>query len=171
MMAATYATGKAQRKTLMFFFKVPGDSSPVYEIIGKGIEEAGISQSANVETVVDILGNAETTLDQYEKTTELDPIYVTGDSKFSQWLDEVEEKEKILDDAQATFLVVKAYKTTGESKYVAWEQKAVVELTDFGGGTKGVNLPCTLHWCGPRTFGTFDPSNQTFTVDGSVSAD
>ncbi len=83
MMAATYATGKAQRKTLMFFFKVPGGSSPAYEIIGKGIEEAGISQSANVETVVDILGNTETTLDQYEKTTELDPIYVTGDSKFS----------------------------------------------------------------------------------------
>ena len=94
MMAATYATGKAQRKTLMFFFKVPGGSSPAYEIIGKGIEEAGISQSANVETVVDILGNTETTLDQYEKTTELDPIYVTGDSKFSQWLDEVEEKRE-----------------------------------------------------------------------------
>ena len=81
----------------------------------------------------------------------------------------MEEKEKILDDAQATFLVVKAYKTTGESKYVAWEQKAVVELTDFGGGTKGVNLPCTLHWCGPRTHGTFDPSNQTFTAGESVS--
>lgn len=165
MMAATYASGKAQRKTLMFFFKVPGDSSPVYEIIGKGIEEAGISQSANVETVVDILGNAETTLDQYEKTTELDPIYLTGENKFSQWLDEVEEKEKILDDAKGTFLVVKAYKSTEEGKYVAWEQDAVVELTDFGGGTKGVNLPCTLHWCGPRTFGTFDPSTKAFTPD------
>lgn len=167
-MAATYAPGKAQRKTLMFFFKVPGGSTPAYEIIGKGIEEAGISQSANVETTTDILGNTEVTLDKYEKTTDFDPIYISGESKYAQWLDEAEEKEKVLDDARATFLVVKAYKTVEESKYVAWEQDAVVELTEFGGGTAGVNLPCTLHWCGPRNYGTFDPSTQTFAKEGAA---
>ena len=167
-MAATYAAGKAQRKSLMFFFKVPNGSTPAYEIIGKGIEEAGISQSANVETTYDILGNTEVTLDKYEKTTDFDPVYISGESKYAQWLDDLEEKEKVLDDAQATFLVVKAYKTTAENEYVAWEQKAVVELTDFGGGTKGVNLPNTLQWCGARTYGTFNPSTQKFTPDGSA---
>ena len=63
--------------------------------------------------------------------------------------------------------MVKLYKTTEETKYVAWEQQAVVELTGFGGDTKGVNLPCTLHWIGERTMGTFDPSTKQFTADGA----
>lgn len=164
MATATIATGKAQRKTLMLFFKSPG-GSPEYELIGRGIEEASISQSASVNAVADITGNTDVTLESYEKTTDLDPIYVTGGNKFSEWLDDLEEKEKILDDAKATFLVVKAYKTTEARKYVAWEQEAVVEITDFGGGVTGVNAPCTLHWCGERTYGTFDPTTKAFTPD------
>ena len=46
----------------------------------------------------------------------------------------------------------------------AWE--AIVELTDFGGDTKGVNAPCTLHWVGERKMGTFNPTTKTFTVGG-----
>lgn len=97
----------------------------------------------------------------------MDPIYVEGGNKFSEWLDNLEETNAILDDAVGTFVVVKMYKTTEESKYVAWKQQAVVELTGFGGDTKGVNAPCTLHWIGERTMGTFDPSTKKFTADGA----
>lgn len=169
MAGATIAQGKAKRSDLMFFFKVPGGSTPVYELIGKGIEEASISQSAQIESTADILGNTETTLSSYEKTTDLDPIYVEGGVKFTEWLDELEEKEGILDDAEATFLVVKTYKSSGgDGTYTAWEQKAIVELTDFGGGTKGVNAPCTLHWIGSRTYGDFNPTTKTFTESKAV---
>ena len=163
MPEATIATGKAARKSLMLFYK-PKGASPTYELIGKGIEEASISQSANIETVRDIIGNTETTLDYYEKTTDLDPIYLVGGNKFSERLDEIEEKEQTLDDVRETFLVVKAYKSNA-GKFTAWEQDAVIELTEFGGDTKGVNLPCTLHWVGERTYGTFDPSTKEFTAE------
>ncbi len=163
-MPATIKTGKAKRKELAFFFK----TSDALEIIGKGIEEASINPSATVESVNDILGNTETTLSSYEKTTDLDPIYVEGGNKFSEFLDNLEETNAILDDAVGTFVVVKMYKTTEETKYVAWEQEAVVELTSFGGGTKGVNAPCTLHWIGERTMGTFDPETERFTADGAA---
>lgn len=166
MAGVTIAAGKAKRSTLMFFFKVPGGSTPAYELIGKGIEEASISQSAQIDSVTDILGNTETTLSSYEKSTDLDPVYVEGGNKFSEWLDDLEEKEGILDDAKATFLVVKAYKTSSATSYTAWEQEAIVELTDFGGDTKGVNAPCTLHWVGERKMGTFNPTTKTFTVGG-----
>ncbi len=164
MAGNTIAAGKAQRKELMLFYKVPG-GSPSYEIIGKDIEEAGISPSASVESKQNILGETSVILDSYEKTTDLDPIYVEGGNKFSERLDEIEEKELTLDEAKGTFLTVKTYKSSGAGKYVAWEQDAVVELTNFGGDTKGVSAPCTLHWCGPRTFGTFDPASKTFTPD------
>lgn len=160
-MPATIKTGKAKRKELAFFYK----TEDTLEIIGKGIEEASISPSAEIESVTDILGNTETTLSSYEKTTDLDPIYLEGGNKFSEWLDTLEETDAILDDAVGTFVVVKLYKTTEETKYVAWEQQAVVELTGFGGDTKGVNLPCTLHWIGERTMGTFNPSTKQFTAD------
>lgn len=160
-MPATIKTGKAKRKELAFFYKTEN----TLEIIGKGIEEASISPSAEIESVTDILGNTETTLSSYEKTTDLDPVYLEGGNKFSEWLDTLEETDAILDDAVGTFVVVKLYKTTEETKYVAWEQQAVVELTGFGGDTKGVNLPCTLHWIGERTMGTFNPSTKQFTAD------
>ncbi len=162
-MPATIKIGKAKRKELAFFFK----TEDTLEIIGKGIEEASINPSATVESTNDILGNTETVLSSYEKTTDLDPIYVEGGNKFSEFLDNLEETNAILDDAVGTFVVVKMYKTTEETKYVAWEQKAIVELTGFGGDTKGVNAPCTLHWIGERTMGTFDPSTKQFTADGA----
>ena len=65
-MAATYTAGKAKRKDLAFFYKVAGEGSATYELIGKGIEDASISQSADVETVTDITGNSETTLSSYD---------------------------------------------------------------------------------------------------------
>ena len=162
-MPATIKTGKAKRKELAFFYKTEN----TLEIIGKGIEEASISPSAEIESVTDILGNTETTLSSYEKTTDLDPVYMEGGNKFAEFLDNLEETNAILDDCKATFLVVKMYKTSTGSKYVAWEQDTIVELTEFGGDTKGVNMPCTLHWVGERTMGTFDPSAKQFTADGA----
>lgn len=161
-MTGTVTAGKAKRKDFATFFKVAG-ATPNYELIGKGIEDSSIKQGAKVDTKTDITGNTETTLSGYEKTTDLDPIYVEGGVKFAEYLDDIEENEKILDDVVGTFLVVKMYKTTAESKYVAYEQRAVVEVTSFGGDTKGVNTPCTLHWIGSRTYGTFDPTTKTFT--------
>lgn len=170
MAEATIKAGKAKRKELAFFYKVPGGSGAgTYELVGKGIEEASIDPSAEVESVTDILGNTETTLSSYEKTTDLDPVYVDGSSKYAAWLDTLEETNAILDDCRGTYLVVKMYKSDSTGKYVAWEQDAIVELTGFGGDTKGVNLPHTLHWTGERTMGTFDASSKTFTPGTSAS--
>lgn len=165
---AGIAKGKQKRKTFVLFYAPTG---AVPEAIGKGIEEMGIEQSPNVESVNDVLGNTTTDLDAYEKTTELDPIYIEGGVLFSERLDEIEEKELVLDDVVDDFLWVKLYKTTADGKYVAWKQQAVIELTSFGGGTKGINAPATLHWIGERTLGTFDPATKTFTPgDGAAVA-
>ncbi len=176
-------SGKALRKLFALFY-APDEST--FEIIGKGIEEMSISQNANVETTPDVLGNNETVLDKYEKSTELDPIYVEGGNKFSEFLDEIEEQELTGDKLEKEFVWVKLYKpllekedeTTKESNTVfkAWKQKAVIELTDFGGDTKGVSAPCTLHWVGKRTHGsvTVTESNgqktYKFTAEDSTSS-
>ena len=163
----TIASGKQARKTFCLFYE---DSESALELIGKGIEELSIEQGAEINTVKDVTGANSTSLDAYEKTTALDPIYVEGGFKFSERLDEIEEKELTGPDVELTFVWAKVYKTTEGAKCRAWRQKAVVELTSFGGDVKGVNAPCTLHWVGERTYGEFDPSAKTFTPDGTPAA-
>ena len=166
-MPETIKQGKQPRKDFCLFYS-PTDET--LELIGKGIEDAAIEQGAEINTVKDITGSSDTSLDGYEKTTSLDPIYVTGGNKFSEKLDEIEEKELIGDDVIQDFVWAKLYKTTENGKVRAWKQKAVVELTSFGGDIKGVNAPCTLHWIGERTYGTLDPSTKQFTPDAAAAA-
>lgn len=160
MTETTIAQGKQARKTFALFYE---GATP--ELIGRGIEELSIEQGANVESKRDITGFTEVVLDSYEKTTALDPIYIAGGSQFSELLDNIEENELTGDAVVHPFLWVKLYKKTADGKYAAFRQEAVVELTGFGGDVKGVNAPCTLHWCGERTMGSFDPVTKTFTTN------
>lgn len=157
---ATIDNGKAQRKTFALFYS----DADTLELIGKGIEELSIEQGADVTSKKDVTGSTDVSLNSYEKTTNLDPIYVSGGNKFSELLDEIEEKELVGDDVIKDFVCAKAYKKTAEGKYVAWKQSAVIELTSFGGDTSGVQCPATLHWVGERTLGTFDPTTKKFTA-------
>lgn len=157
----TIETGKAKRKAFALFF----EDDNTLELIGKGIEELSIEQGADVSKKQDVTGNTEVSLNSYEKTTALDPIYVSGGNKFSETLDKIEEQELIGDDVIYPFVWAKAYKKTADGKYAAWKQSAVIELTSFGGDTSGVQCPATLHWIGERTFGTFDPATKQFTAD------
>lgn len=157
---ATIDNGKAQRKTFALFYS----DADTLELIGKGIEELSIEQGADVSSKKDVTGSTDVSLNSYEKTTNLDPIYVSGGNKFSELLDEIEEKELVGDDVIKDFVCAKAYKKTAEGKYVAWKQSAVIELTSFGGDTSGVQCPATLHWVGERTLGTFDPTTKKFTA-------
>lgn len=160
-MAVTIDTGKQARHTFALFYTVDTTS----ELIGAGIEEIAIEQGAEVTKVPDVTGNTATSLDSYEKTTTLDPVYISGGVKFAELLDNIEENDLIGNDVVKSFLWVKTYKKTTDGKYVAWKQNAVIEITSFGGGVKGVNAPCTLHWFGPRTHGTYDPATKVFTAD------
>lgn len=157
---ATIDMGKAPRKTFALFYS----DADTLELIGKGIEELSIEQGADVTSKKDVTGSTDVSLNSYEKTTKLDPIYVSGGNKFSELLDEIEEKELVGDDVIKDFVCAKAYKKTAEGKYVAWKQSAVIELTSFGGDTSGVQCPATLHWVGERTLGTFDPTTKKFTA-------
>lgn len=158
---ATIDAGKAARKTYALFYD--GGTSP--ELIGKGIEDLSIEQGADVTAVKDVIGETDVSVNGYEKTTSLEPIYIRGGNEFSEFLDEAEEYEYTGDDCVKPFIHVKAYKKTADGKYVAWRQNAAVEITSFGGDTSGVQCPATLHWMGERTHGTFDPATKTFTAD------
>ena len=165
----TFASGEAKRKDFMVFWVKDGKVSSVtkdsIEIIGKGVEDMPISMNAETEESQDVLGNNNFAITGYAESMEVDPLNVSGESEYSQKIDQLMEERATLSDLELYYLCVKRYKTNGTGAMRAWIQKGVVELGDFAGGLKGVSGTHTVHYVGDRTFGAVDPTTMAFTAD------
>lgn len=147
-------TGDIKRKEFMLFADVsPDGDGSEWEIVGKKIEELSLEMNPNVETMTDITGDVQTTLDKYEKQTSVSPYYAKRESKMAQWLYNVVREEKTLSDVEKTFLCVNIF-AGADSAFDAWTQKGVVAVQSYGGNTQGLQIPYNLHWIGEKTFGT-----------------
>lgn len=169
-----YAQGDAKRKDFMVFWIKDGDTTTVdstnLEIIGKGVENMPISMNPETEESQDVLGNNNYDITGYAESMTVDPLNVSGDSEYSQKIDELMEKRATLSDLHLQYLCVKRYKTDDSGKMRAWIQEGVVELGDFAGGLKGVSATHTVHYVGDRTLGVVAPTTMAFTADGASSA-
>ena len=168
----TYAEGDAKRKDFMVFWITDGSVEAVtktnLEIIGKGIEDMPISMNAETEESQDVLGNNNYEITGYAESMTVDPLNVSGESKYAQKIDELMETRATLSELHLQYLCVKKYKTDESGKMRAWIQEGVVELGDFAGGLKGVSASHTVHYVGDRTLGVVDPSTMEFTKDGEM---
>lgn len=147
-------TGDIKRREFAMFVDISlDDEGANWEIVGRKIEDLSLEMNPNVETLTDITGLTQTTLDKYEKQTSVSPYYARRDSKMSEWLYNVVRNEKTLSDVEKTFLCVNIF-AGADGSYDAWTQKAIVAVQSYGGDTKGVQIPYTLYWIGKKTFGT-----------------
>ena len=79
---------KAQRKLLVTAVNV-GDSitaasgTPEWQVVGVGVEDSNIEESPDVETITDILGITETTINKLETSQSLEPMTIRGGSKLA----------------------------------------------------------------------------------------
>ena len=155
-------TGRIKREEFKLFADVGASDSPEWELQGGRIEDMSLEMNPNVETVTDVTGVTETTLDKYEKQTSVSPYYAKRDSKMAAWLYNVVRDEKTLSDVEKTFCVVNIF-VGSDGAYDAWTQKGVVAVQSFGGDTKGLQIPYNIHWIGEKVFGTAAISNGTMT--------
>ena len=155
-------TGRIKREEFKLFADVGASGSPEWELQGGRIEDMSLEMNPNVETVTDVTGVTETTLDKYEKQTSVSPYYAKRDSKMAAWLYNVVREEKTLSDVEKTFCVVNIF-AGSDGAYDAWTQKGVVAVQSFGGDTKGLQIPYNIHWIGEKVFGTAAISNGTMT--------
>lgn len=147
-------TGDIKRREFAMFVDISlDDEGTNWEIVGRKIEDLSLEMNPNVETLTDITGLTQTTLDKYEKQTSVSPYYARRDSKMSEWLYNVVRNEKTLSDVEKNFLCVNIF-AGADGSYDAWTQKAIVAVQSYGGDTKGVQIPYTLYWIGEKTFGT-----------------
>ena len=67
----TFIAGKGdiKREEFKVFVNVGTSETPEWEIIGKKIEEMSLEMNPSIETMTDVTGDVQTTLDKYEKQT------------------------------------------------------------------------------------------------------
>ena len=156
-------TGKIKREEFKLFANVGTDELPEWELQGSRVEDLTLEMNPNVETVTDITGVTDTVLDKYEKQTSVEPYLAKRSSKLAAWLYNVVREEKTGSDVEKSFLVVNVFAGEGKN-FDAWIQKSVVAVQSYGGDTKGLQIPYSLHWIGEKTFGTatIDGGKVTF---------
>lgn len=164
---AISGTGKIKREEFKLFADISGTATPEWELIGSGVEDMSLAMNPNVTTVTDVTGETVTSLDKYEKQTDVSPVRAKRDSKLFAVLYDIVKEEKTLSDVEHNFLCVNIFDSTTSGEvtvYAAWTQKAVVAVQNYGGSTEGLDIPFNLHWFGEKTYGAFNPTTKAFTI-------
>ena len=157
---------KIERKYLAHFINgaTPEESQPVYERLGKDLEEFSPELSAQVDTKKNILGESSILISGYEKTAKVEPYYAEEGSKLFERLQDIIDNSRVLDEVKTDVVEVKLWDAREEGVYPAILEEAYLEVTSYGGDTTGYQIPFTLHFTGNKVKGTFDVATKTFTA-------
>lgn len=156
-------TGRIDRKYMAHFIDSTfGDEvTPVWQRIGKDLEEYTVELNPDTETSKDILGNSTFKHNGYEVTANADNYYAdTTDLLFDRLQKIVDERAKD-DTCKTDALEVHLWDGSEEAGYIAYKQECYLIPTSYGGDTSGYQIPFTVYYTGDRVKGTF--KNNTFT--------
>lgn len=160
---------KAARKLLRTYVDVSDDTTPVWELIGSGIEDSSIDLNPDTETKTDIIGVTTTTVNKWEASQGFDPFTIKGDStlafKLHQiWQDKTPEKL-----SQFNVLIVYKYIGSDASGYEAEVQKnCTINITSIGGSSY-VDMPIEITYSNDIERGTVKFTDDTPTFTKSTS--
>ena len=156
---------KIERKYLAHFINAAPleTEAPVYERLGKDLEELSTEMAAQVDTKKNILGESSILISAYEKTSSVEPYYAESGSQLFERLQDIIDNSRVLDDLKTDVVEVKLWDSTQEGVYPAFREEAFIEITSYGGDVTGYQIPFTLHYTGNKVKGTFNLATKTFT--------
>lgn len=159
---------KAQRKLLVTAVNV-GDSitetggTPEWQIIGVGVEESSIEYNPDTETVTDILGITETTVNKFETAQSLEPMTVRGGSKLAIKLYNQVKYNRLSQFSMYEVMQIHAYVGT-EGAYEAEVHKNCTLTPQSLGGSGYVDMPIDINYSNDKVHGTVDNYKYGTTV-------
>lgn len=165
---------KAARKLLMTYVDVSDTSTPEWELVGRGVEDSSIELNPDTETITDITGVTENTVNKWEPTQSFEPNTVRGGSKLNFKLHKIwqERKPELL--SNFTVLTVYAYidgansSTSAKTFEAETEKGCTINITSIGGSSY-VDMPIEITHSNDITKGTVAFTNgvPTFTADST----
>ena len=156
---------KIERKYLAHFINTAKSGEPVYERLGKDLEEFSPELSAQVDTKKNILGETSILISGYEKTAGIEPYYAEEGSDLFARLQEIIDEGLLLDDLKTDVVEVKLWEQAEDNVYPAIKEEAYIEVNSYGGDVTGYQIPFTLHYTGVKVKGSFDVTSKTFTAN------
>ena len=163
---------KAERKLLVTAVNVgdsisSGSGTPEWQIIGVGVEDSSIEYNPDTETITDILGITETTVNKLETSQTLEPMTVRGGSKLAIKLYNQIKYNRVSEFAMYEVMQIHAYVGT-DGAYEAEVHKNCTITPQSLGGDAYVDMPIDINYSNDKVHGTVDNykygSTITFTA-------
>ena len=159
---------KAERKLLVTCVNV-GDSimaesgTPEWQPVGVGVEESSIEYNPDTETITDILGITETTVNKLEVTQSLEPMTVRGGSKLAEKVYDQVKYNKLSEMAMWEVMQIHAYVGT-EGAYEAEVHKNCTLTPQSLGGSSNVDMPIEISFSNDKIHGTVNDYKYGSTI-------
>ena len=163
---------KAERKLLVTAVNVGdsitnGSGTPEWQIIGVGVEDSSIEYNPDAETITDILGITETTVNKLETSQTLEPMTVRGGSKLAIKLYNQIKYNRVSEFSMYEVMQIHAYVGT-DGAYEAEVHKNCTITPQSLGGDAYVDMPIDINYSNDKVHGTVDNykygSTITFTA-------
>ena len=163
---------KAERKLLVTAVNVgdsisSGSGTPEWQIIGVGVEDSSIEYNPDTETITDILGITETTVNKLETSQTLEPMTVRGGSKLAVKLYNQIKYNRVSEFSMYEVMQIHAYVGT-DGAYEAEVHKNCTITPQSLGGDAYVDMPIDINYSNDKVHGTVDNykygSTITFTA-------
>lgn len=159
---------KAERKLLVTAVNVgdsisKGSGTPEWQIVGVGVEDSAIEYNPDTETVTDILGITETTVNKLETSQSLDPMTVRGGSKLAIKLYNQVKYNRLSEFAMYEVMQIHAY--VGQTgAYEAEVHKGCTLTPQSIGGSSYVDMPISINYSNDKVHGTVNDYKYGATV-------
>ena len=165
---------KAQRKLLVTAVNV-GDSvtmssgNPEWQIVGVGVEDSSIEFNPDTETITDILGITETTVNKLETAQTLDPMTVRGGSKLAIQLYNQVKYGRLSEFSMYEVMIISAF--VGENgAYEAEVHKGCTLTPQSMGGDSYVDMPIDINFSNDKIHGTVNDYKYGSTITFTKTA-
>lgn len=159
---------KAQRKLLVTCVNV-GDSiekaegAPKWQIVGVGVEDSSIEYNPDTETITDILGITETTVNKLETAQTLDPMTVRGGSELAVKLYNQVKYQRLSEFSMYEVMIISAY-VGEEGAYEAEVHKNCTLTPQSVGGDSYVDMPIDINYSNDKVHGTVNDYKYGTTI-------
>ena len=167
---------KAERKFLVTAVNV-GDSitevsgTPEWQVVGVGVEDSNIEFNPDQETVTDILGITETTVNKFETAQELSPMTIRGGSKLAVKIYNQVKYNRMSEFALYEVMQIHAYATrtvtVGSDETTVYEAEIHKNCTltpQSIGGSAYVDMPININFSNDKVHGTVNAYTKSATI-------
>ena len=159
---------KAQRKLLVTAVNVRDSitetsGTPEWQIVGVGVEDSSIEFNPDTETITDILGITETTVNKLETAQTLDPMTVRGGSKLAVKLYNQVKYGRLSEFSMYEVMIISAFAGT-EGSYEAEVHKGCTLTPQSMGGDSYVDMPIDINFSNDKIHGTVNDYNYGSTI-------